>query len=111
MIKISENLTLLKLLESIEQRPQMYIKEKNLDLLESFISGYFLCQTENTISSPDDMIFKSEFYNWIYPKYQYLTNDISWVEFIKQISKKENKDEFPLFFELLKDFKKEKELK
>lgn len=81
-------MTLLKLLEYIEQRPHMYLKEKKLDLLESFINGYFICQ-----------------------KHEYLTNQTAWPGLIKQISKREGKDEFSSFFELLKDFKKEKALR
>lgn len=103
-------MNLLKLLQYIEKRPRMYIRDTRLELLESFISGYFLCQAQNKIASKDDEIFRAEFYDWIYSKYNNLSNDISWLGLIRQISQNESKEEFDMFFELLKDFNKDKGL-
>jgi len=46
----------LDLLAYIEKRPLMYLSEKNIKILESFITGYYLCEGLNDIPS-QKMIF------------------------------------------------------
>lgn len=102
-------MNLIELLVYIEKRPLMYLREKNLILLESFINGYFLCQNENNLIDKNDEIFRNEFYYWLQKKYA-LANGVSWVDLIIQMSKHENKNDFDLFFHLLKIFKTEKSI-
>ncbi len=101
------DMNLVNLLEKIEERPLMYVREKSLNLLESYINGYFLCQIENNLINKEDKIFRDEFYYWLKDKFE-LDYGISWVDLITQISQKENKNDFDLFFNLLKIFKSEK---
>ena len=46
----------LDLLVYVEKRPLMYLSEKNIKILESFITGYYLCEGLNDIPS-QKMIF------------------------------------------------------
>lgn len=55
-------MSLIKFFMYIEKRPLMYLREKNLILLESFINEYFLCQNENNLIDKNDEIFRNEFY-------------------------------------------------
>lgn len=103
-------MSLLNLLAFIEKRPQMYIREKKVELLESFIGGYFLCMSEHNLIKEQDLAFRDTFYDWIFEKYKSdkLNHGISWVNLIVQLSEKNKKNDFDLFFELLSEFKKEK---
>ena len=59
----------LDLLVYVEKRPLMYLSEKNMKILESFITGYYLCEGLNDIprdlckipSSPDSRNPKHRF--------------------------------------------------
>ena len=55
----------LDLLAYIEKRPLMYLSEKNIKILESFITGYYLCEGLNDIPSQKDDIFREKLYYWI----------------------------------------------
>ena len=48
----------LDLLTHVEKRPLMYLSEKNIKILESFITGYYLCEGLNDIPSQKDDIFR-----------------------------------------------------
>ncbi|MBS7256329.1 hypothetical protein [Flavobacterium branchiicola] len=102
-------MNLLELLGYIEKRPLMYLKNKDIDELDSFLAGYNLCLSLNKIVDKESNIFNKDFYYYILKKYE-IEKGHTWLELIKQISLDENREEFDLFFEVLKDFKKDKEL-
>jgi len=99
---------LVELLIYIEKRPLMYIKENNIYFLESFIGGFFMCEFVNEIISEDDRKFKDLFYYWLKEKYDF-ESSVSWSDMIKEIDKREKKqDQIGVFFREFNQFKEEK---
>ena len=95
----------LDLLAYVEKRPFMYLSEKNIKLLESFITGYYLCEGLNDIPSQKDDIFREKFYYWLIEQFDFLQTTHTWRGLIEQIAKFENRDEFDCFFDYLRLFK------
>jgi len=58
----------LDLLTHVEKRPLMYLSEKNIKILESFITGYYLCEGLNDIPSQKDDIFREKFFKYMKKK-------------------------------------------
>ena len=86
----------------------MYIKDLNIDLLQSFISGYFVCESLNKIVSDDDNVFKDNFWPWLREKYDF-DSSLDWSDMIKQITiKKKEENTIRVFFEEFNHFKREK---
>ena len=94
----------LDLLTHVEKRPLMYLSEKNIKILESFITGYYLCEGLNDIPSKKDDIFREKFYDWLIEQFDFLQTTHTWRGLIEQIAKFEKRDEFDCFFYYLKLF-------
>lgn len=100
-------MNLIQLLKSIEKRPGMYLGQRDLGLLQSYINGFYMCEIQNKIVDKNDERFQDEFYHWLKKKYE-LEACNSWKELIKQLSEKNGKDELDLFFSVFNEFKREK---
>lgn len=100
----------LDLLIHVEKRPLMYLSEKNIKILESFITGYYLCEGLNDIPSQKDDIFREKFYYWLIDQFDFLQTTHTWRGLIEQIAKFENRDEFDCFFHYLRLFKENHEI-
>ena len=94
----------LDLLVYVEKRPLMYLSEKNMKILESFITGYYLCEGLNDIPSKKDDIFREKFYDWLIEQFDFLQTTHTLRVLIEQIAKFEKRDEFDCFFYYLKLF-------
>jgi hypothetical protein len=99
--------SLIALLGKIEMRPRMYIKDLDINLLQSFINGYFVCESLNNIVPDEDNTFKDNFWSWVREKYN-LEPSLDWSDMIEQITKeKKQKNSIKVFFEEFNHFKKE----
>lgn len=93
---------IINLIEYIEQRPLMYLREKSLIQLDAFLGGYQVAASEYGIK--DDFL-KIDLVCFLNRKYN-LKED-SWYNLVNLIAIKENKNSFDVFFKLINDFKKE----
>lgn len=97
-----------KLINSIEKRPKMYVKEENIEYIYYYILGY--CSASHHFSQNDmDKMFCSWFWKWLVewirsnvdPSYQ--SESVLWYDDIKKIANDRN-EEVVLFFKLTKNF-------
>lgn len=93
---------IINLIEYVEQRPLMYLREKSLIQLDVFLGGYQVAASEYGIK--DDFL-KIDLVCFLNRKYN-LKED-SWYNLVNLIAIKENKNSFDVFFKLINDFKKE----
>lgn len=88
----------LDLLVYVEKRPLMYLSEKNMKILESFITGYYLCEGLNDIPSKKDDIFREKFYDWLIEQFDFLQTTHTWRGLIEQIANLKNGMSLTVFF-------------
>lgn len=97
-------MTLLELLGFVEKRPLMYLKEKNLEELDAFMSGFKLCLFVNKIMNNEDDSFNDKFNHFLQSKY---SKDIylNWYSIISEVAKEKRQDSFNMFFVELNEFR------
>jgi hypothetical protein len=100
-------MNVVQLLDSIQKRPGMYLGKRDLDLLQSYINGFYTCEVLNKMVDEKDEQFQNDFYHWLQKKYE-LASCNSWRDLVKQLSEKNGKDEMDLFFAVFNEFKTEK---
>lgn len=84
----------------IEKNPLLYLGEKDLRRLRSFITGYLICEADNN-QNESMMFFESfkKYFNGIYGLRSYF----DWCSILRQESHSEE-DAFDKFFELFNAF-------
>lgn len=96
--------TIVSLLQKIEEKPLIYLGEKNLRFLRAFIDGYLTCEQENGRNDStqifDDFI---KYFNNIYGIRSYY----DFCAIIRQ-NCTSDEDAFNMFFKLFADFLNEK---
>ncbi|WP_288445553.1 hypothetical protein [uncultured Chryseobacterium sp.] len=95
-----------ELMYYIERRPQQFIGEKNIFLLNAFLTGY-LYNDSIRLGERADYDFRSDFNDWLQNKFNY-HNSFSWSNIINEISQKENLNAIDVFFREYHLFKKRK---
>jgi cobalamin biosynthesis Co2+ chelatase CbiK len=92
-------------LSKVEKRPGMYMWNKNIIHLRSYIAWYKSCLRERWIEENEKPTF-SEFNDWVKDYYNYDYSTSWWCNMILENSKDEE-DALNTFFELLEKFKDE----
>jgi hypothetical protein len=93
-----------ELLVLIRQRPGMYLGQRSLTALRSFIDGYYFALRENNILVEEEIPPFWQFHDWVARYYKWYESTAGW----KNIILKEVGDEAKacdVFFELLELFK------
>ncbi|MGE8525343.1 hypothetical protein [Chryseobacterium rhizosphaerae] len=98
-------MTIHEILTHIEQRPLMYLKTKDIYLLDSFIGGYLSCQQIHDTNF-NDIDFQSSFHEWLRLKFN-LDLGFTWADYIFEISQNENLNSVDVFFREYNLFKKQ----
>ncbi|MFP3597736.1 hypothetical protein [Chryseobacterium sp. SIMBA_029] len=98
-------MTIHEILPYIEQRPLMYLKTKDIYLLDSFIGGYLSCQQIHD-KNFNDINFQSDFHEWLRKKFNFDLG-FTWADYIFKISQNENANSVDIFFREYYLFKKE----
>ncbi len=93
---------LYELLQKIKQRPGLYLGVKSLTLLNVFIGGYAICQSD--YNQQESNLFNG-FQEHIQKKYK-ISSTQSWAKIIDFYSATDA-DAFDLFFKLFEEFLKD----
>lgn len=89
-------------IQSMKQRPGLYIRNKNLHLLKAYLDGYIHCYME--IHNEENYFFLPKFQEYIQCKYQINSpTPLDWVEIIT-MNEKNDECAFDRFYELLDEF-------
>ncbi|KMQ64273.1 hypothetical protein ACM46_08240 [Chryseobacterium angstadtii] len=83
----------------------MYLKTKNIYLLDSFIGGYLSCQQIHD-KNFDDINFQSDFHEWLRVKFNFERGS-TWADYIFKISQNEGLNSVDIFFREYYLFKEE----
>lgn len=94
------NQELASILARIREKPNMYLGQKSISLLYSFLCGYSVCLLEHTNYTDD--LFYHEFQTFVANRYNIVT-DQNWCSILRFFSNDET-DAFNLFFELLDEY-------
>jgi len=89
------------ILMKIEKNPLLYLDEKDLRLLHSFIDGYLICEADN--NQNESMMFFESFKNYFNGIYG-LRSYFGWCSILRQESHSEEEEAFDKFFELFNAF-------
>ncbi|WP_288445560.1 hypothetical protein [uncultured Chryseobacterium sp.] len=98
-------MTIHEILPYIEHRPLMYLKTKDIYLLDSFIGGYLSCQ-QIYDQNFNDIDFQTNFHEWLRLKFNFDLG-LTWADYIFKISQNENMNSVDIFFREYHLFKKE----
>lgn len=90
-----------ELIKEMERRPEIYIGERSLSLLNAFINGWIYRNEASVI----DINLLANFQDWIQKKYQ-ITSSHSWARIISFHSSSDYKA-FDRFFNLFNEFLEE----
>lgn len=97
-----------QLIESIDKRPKMYVKEEKLEYIYYYILGY--CSASHHFSTDEmDKMFCCWFWKWLVKwiednvNSEYQTKSAIWYDDIRNIAENEN-EEIELFFRLSREF-------
>lgn len=88
------------ILKRIEEKPLLYLGEKDLRRLRSFITGYLICEADN--NQNESMMFFESFKNYFNGIYG-LRSYYDWCSVLRQESDSEE-EAFDKFFELFNSF-------
>ncbi|WP_185290620.1 hypothetical protein [Chryseobacterium lactis] len=94
-----------EILPYIEHRPLMYLKTKDIYLLDSFIGGYLSCQ-QIYDQNYNDIDFQTNFHEWLRLKFNFDLG-LTLADYIFKISQNENMNSVDIFFREYHLFKKE----
>ncbi|MGE8525345.1 hypothetical protein [Chryseobacterium rhizosphaerae] len=94
-----------ELMSQIERRPQQFIGEKDISLLNAFLTGY-LFNDVIRLGERAEYDFRSGFNEWLQIKFNF-HNSFSWSAIISNISQNENLNSVDVFFREYNLFKKQ----
>lgn len=83
-------------LEHLECRPLMYLRTKDIYLLDSYIGGFLTCKFMLK-KTEKELNFQTEFHEWIRLKYNF-ERGYTWADYIFKISQHENLNSVDVFF-------------
>ena len=95
-------MSLLKLLETIQQRPGIFLGAPSVSGLQMFLGGYFFARHEQGLAvTIEEEIFEG-FQKWVEQRFK-VQASVSWAKIILLYSANEQRG-FELFFELWEEF-------
>ena len=93
---------LLKLLETIQERPGMFLGAPSVSGLQMFLGGYFFARHEQGLAVTEEEQIFEEFQGWVEQRFQ-VQASVSWAKIILLYSADE-RGGFELFFGLWEEF-------
>jgi hypothetical protein len=93
-----------ELIDLIQQRTSMFIPDKSIDSLQTYLNGYESCMWVHSIIEQDVPVFK-HFREWLARTFNYQFTSLGWAYAIRQ-NIDPNQDPLQKFFDLVQDFRK-----